>query len=145
MPREKRNDHFSEAMDNGQGGSRRQGTHPLPVEHGSSVHATRETQRSVQRGDGQQITEVRGVKARTFCEPSKKGACMPREKRNGQSIGAMDNGQGGSGREGTHPLPVEQERSVHATRETCPRPVCSARRRTSACRLGGSAQGNFPR
>ena len=33
---------------------------------------------------------VRGAKALTLCELSKKGVCMPHEKRNSQSIGAME-------------------------------------------------------
>ena len=33
---------------------------------------------------------VRGAKALTPCELSKKGVCMPREKRNSQSIEAME-------------------------------------------------------
>ena len=45
---------------------------------------------------------VRGAKARTACELSKKGACMPREKRNSQSIGAMEEVSGKSLKASTH-------------------------------------------
>ena len=42
------------------------------------------------------------MKARTFCEPSKKGVCMPREKRNSQSIGAMEEVSGKVHKASTH-------------------------------------------
>ena len=54
----------------------------------------RETSRAVTVSpSGRWTTDkaVRGAKARTHCPSSKKGACMPHEKRNGQSSGALDN------------------------------------------------------
>ena len=58
----------------------------------SDVDATslRVEQWSVQRGAGQRTTAVWGAKELTFCESSMEAACMPREKRNGQSIRAME-------------------------------------------------------
>ena len=53
---------------------------------------------------GRWITDkaVRGAKARTHCPSSKKGACMPREKRNGQSSGALEEVSGKGHKASTH-------------------------------------------
>ena len=51
---------------------------------------SRAAKTSFQWGDGTLQVAVWGAKARTPCELSKKGVCMPRKKRNSQSIGAME-------------------------------------------------------
>ena len=57
---------------------------------------------SVHRGGGTLQAAVWGAKALTFCELSKKGVCMPHEKRNSQSSGAMEEVSGKSLKASTH-------------------------------------------
>ena len=96
MPREKRNDHFSEAMEEISEKGHKASTHAgslvrvdvaaVEVDDAiSDVDATslRVEQWSVQRGYGQRTLTVWGAKVRTRCRSSMGGACMPREKRNG--------------------------------------------------------------